>query len=66
LVGVTDRGEKELIAIEAGFRESKQSWSSLMNSLKKRGLSKAPKLAVGDGALGFWSEYSKDSKGHPF
>ncbi len=54
IVGVTDRGEKELIAIEAGFRESKQSWSSLMSSLKKRGLSKAPKLAVGDGALGFW------------
>ena len=54
IVGVTDRGEKELIAIEAGFRESKQSWLSLMNTLKDRGLTKAPKLAVGDGALGFW------------
>ena len=54
IVGVTDRGEKELIAIEAGFRESKESWLSLMNSLKARGLDKAPKLAAGDGALGFW------------
>ncbi len=54
IIGVTDRGEKELIAIEAGFRESKQSWLDLMHSLKQQGLSKTPDLAIGDGALGFW------------
>lgn len=54
VIGVTEQGNKELIAIEDGHRESKESWLSLLNSLKKRGLKSAPKLAVGDGALGFW------------
>jgi len=54
IIGVTDKGDKELVAIEGGFRESKQSWLELMQSIKKRGFSQAPKLAVGDGALGFW------------
>jgi len=54
IIGVTAQGNKELIALETGFRESKESWLSLLRSMKERGLTKAPKLAVGDGALGFW------------
>jgi putative transposase len=54
LIGVTEDGEKELLAVEGGYRESKESWSAVLNSLIARGLS-APMLAVGDGALGFWS-----------
>lgn len=54
IVGVTDQGNKEILAIEGGHRESKASWLSLLRELKERGLKNAPKLAVGDGALGFW------------
>ena len=54
IVGVTEQGEKELLTIEAGHRESKESWLMVLQDLKNRGLKKAPKLAVGDGALGFW------------
>lgn len=59
LIGVTDKGKKELIAIEDGFRESTQSWRELLLSVKQRGLKKAPKLAIGDGALGFWKAISE-------
>jgi putative transposase len=55
LMGVNPDGKKELIAVEDGYRESKQSWKELLLSLKSRGLKKDPKLAIGDGALGFWS-----------
>ena len=54
IIGVTEDGEKELLAVEGGHRESKDSWLSVMRSLVARGLS-APMLAVGDGALGFWA-----------
>lgn len=54
LMGVTELGNKELIAIETGCRESKESWLELMRDLKRRGLTHAPRIAVGDGALGFW------------
>ena len=54
IVGVTEQGEKELLTIEGGHRESKESWLTVLQDLKRRGLTKAPKLAVGDGALGFW------------
>lgn len=54
LIGVTEAGEKELLAVEGGYRESKDSWLSVMRSLVRRGF-KAPLVAVGDGALGFWS-----------
>lgn len=54
VLGVTDTGFKELLAIEDGFRESKDSWKDVLNDLKRRGLKKPPFLAVGDGALGFW------------
>lgn len=54
IVGVNERGEKHFLAIEDGIRESTQSWREVLLKLKERGL-KAPKLAVGDGALGFWA-----------
>lgn len=55
VIGVNERGEKHFLAIEDGVRESKQSWRELLLSLKARGLAIPPKLAVGDGALGFWA-----------
>jgi transposase-like protein len=55
VMGVTEQGNKELIAIEDGFRESKASWSALLTNIKARGLKIGPKVAVGDGALGFWA-----------
>ncbi len=54
LMGATKDGEKELIAMTDGHRESAQSWSELLLDVKRRGLTIDPKLAVGDGALGFW------------
>lgn len=54
IIGATEQGEKELLAIESGHRESKDSWLSLLQDLKSRGLSYVPQLAVGDGSLGFW------------
>lgn len=55
IIGVTDCGKKELIAIQDGFRESKESWRHLLLSLKSQGLPHGPKLATGDGAMGFWA-----------
>lgn len=54
LMGVTEQGEKELLAVEDGYRESKQSWREVLLDLQVRGF-QAPSLAIGDGALGFWS-----------
>ena len=59
IIGVTDDGSKELIAIEEGLRESKESWSNLLLSMKMRGLKVTPKLATGDGAMGFWAALSE-------
>ena len=53
IVGVRLDGTKELVAIRDGYRESKESWADLLRDLKRRGM-RAPVLAVGDGALGFW------------
>ena len=47
-------GNKELIAVESGYRESTLSWKEMLLSIRHRGLQEAPKLAIGDGALGFW------------
>jgi transposase-like protein len=55
IIGVTPEGKKEWVAISDGFRESTESWLEVLRDLKERGLSVAPQLAVGDGALGFWS-----------
>ena len=46
-------GEKDVLAIMDGFRENADSWRDLLRSLRKRGLTQAPELAIGDGALGF-------------
>lgn len=54
VIGVNDRGQKRFLAIEDGVRESTQSWRELLLDLRGRGLQRPPKLAVGDGALGFW------------
>ena len=54
MVGARLDGTKELVAIQDGYRESTESWACLLRDLKKRGM-RAPELAVGDGALGFWS-----------
>jgi putative transposase len=59
LMGATADGVKELITVLDGYRESEQSWSELLLDLKQRGLTTAPKLAVGDGALGFWAALRK-------
>jgi len=54
LMGATPEGKKELIAVSDGYRESEQSWRQLLLDCKQRGLKVDPKLATGDGALGFW------------
>jgi len=54
VIGATQDGTKELLAIVDGYRESAQSWKEILIDLKKRGLEIPPELAVGDGALGFW------------
>jgi len=54
LMGATEDGRKELIAVADGYRESEQSWKALLLDVKARGLAIDPKLATGDGAIGFW------------
>jgi putative transposase len=54
VIGVREDGTKELLAVEDGYRESTDSWSSVFRDLKRRGLN-CPKLVVGDGALGAWA-----------
>ncbi|MFH1846493.1 MAG: IS256 family transposase [Candidatus Omnitrophota bacterium] len=55
IVGAKPDGTKEVVAIYDGFRESKESWRSVIRALKRQGLTKWPRLAIGDGALGFWA-----------
>mgnify|MGYP006437379545 FL=1 len=59
IIGATPEGKKELVGFIDGYRESTQSWSELLLDLKARGLSVPPKLAIGDGAMGFWSALEK-------
>ncbi|MCB9890660.1 MAG: IS256 family transposase [Planctomycetes bacterium] len=54
IMGATEDGHKELIAVHDGFRESADSWREILIDLRERGLVDPPALAVGDGALGFW------------
>ena len=54
VIGVREDGEKELLAVEDGYRESTESWAGVFRDLKRRGLNE-PKLVVGDGALGAWA-----------
>ncbi|MDP7118832.1 MAG: IS256 family transposase [Arenicellales bacterium] len=59
IIGVTEDGVKEFVAIDDGYRESEQSWLMALRDLKQRGLQIGPELAVGDGALGFWKALPK-------
>jgi transposase-like protein len=59
VIGATAEGKKELVAVQDGLRESEQSWRELLLDLRARGLAEPPKLAVGDGALGFWAALRK-------
>ena len=54
IIGVNEHRQKKFLAIEDGVRESTQSWRELLLNLKQRGIN-APKVAIGDGAMEFWS-----------
>ena len=55
IIGVTTEGRKDIVAVTDGLRESKASWLEVLRDLRDRGVQEAPLLAIGDGALGFWS-----------
>ena len=55
IIGADEWGNKDVLGLVDGYRESSQSWKELLLDLKHRGLRKAPDLAIGDGALGFWN-----------
>lgn len=63
VIGATEDGKKELVAIQDGYRESKLSWQGLCLNLKKRGLKEGPPLVTGDGALGFWAALREEFPG---
>jgi transposase-like protein len=60
IIGARPDGTKELVAIEDGFRESADSWRSLLRDVKRRGVTQGPAVAVGDGALGFWAAVAEE------
>ena len=60
MMGATQEGKKELLAVHDGYRESKLSWQEVLRELKTRGLEKLPALATGDGALGFWAAAAEE------
>jgi transposase-like protein len=60
IIGCNLKGEKELLAISDGYRESELSWLEILRDLKARGLKIPPKLAIGDGSLGFWAALGKE------
>ena len=59
IIGADEFGNKEIVAVADGYRECEQSWTEVLLDLKKRGLARGPRLAVGDGALGFWKALHK-------
>ena len=59
LIGAKEDGRKELVAIADGYRESEEGWREMLLDLRSRGLKIPPKLAVGDGGLGFWAALRK-------
>ena len=60
IMGTLENGKKELVSVLDGYRESKQSWQEMMRDLKQRGLKEGPRLAVGDGGLGFWAALAEE------
>ncbi len=59
IMGADSNGNKELLAVSDGYRESTVSWKEMLLGLKKQGMEESPKLAIGDGALGFWKALSE-------
>jgi len=59
IMGADSKGNKELLTVSDGYRESADSWMEMLLGLKKQGMEVAPKLAIGDGALGFWKALDK-------
>jgi putative transposase len=55
VIGADKYGKKHLLALNDGYRESKESWSNILLDMQSRGMNTSPKLAVGDGAMGFWA-----------
>lgn len=55
IMAADDKGKKELLAVSDGYRESKLSWATMLQDLKRRGLDMCPSLAIADGGLGFWA-----------
>lgn len=60
ILGAKADGTKELVSVSDGYRESEASWLEVLRDCKRRGLSEQPKVAVGDGALGFWKALKKE------
>ena len=60
IIGARPDGKKDVVAVTDGFRESKESWKDILRDLKRRGLKLHPKLAIGDGSLGFWAAISEE------
>lgn len=63
IIGALADGTKELVGLYDGERESKLSWKELLSDLKNRGMTTAPKVAIGDGALGFWAALEEEYPG---
>jgi transposase-like protein len=63
IMGALEDGTKELVAVYDGHRESKESWLEVLRDLKAHGLNEAPRLATGDGALGFWAALEEEFPG---
>ena len=61
MIGIDENGKKHLVAMQSGFRESTQSWREFLVDLTNRGF-KLPKLAIGDGSLGFLSCFKREIK----
>jgi transposase-like protein len=59
VIGVDETGRKEVLAVVDGYRESEASWLEVLSQLTSQGMTTAPELAIGDGALGFWSAVAK-------
>jgi hypothetical protein len=64
VTGATAEGQKEVITIGDGLRESTESWREVLRDLRDRGLKCGARLAVGDGALGFWGAFDGDLSGN--
>jgi putative transposase len=60
MIGVTDMGRKELVAVELGYKESTENWRGMIHGLKTQGLAHPPELVIADGALGLWKAVSQE------